>query len=135
MRIMALDVGDKKIGVALSDPLNLVAQPLKVIKRGNREIEEIKRIVKEKNVSKIILGLPLNKRGDETEQSEKIKNFAKKLKNTICASIEFYDERFTTKEAEKILISAKLSREKRKKFLDIVSSVIILQGYLSRYKK
>lgn len=134
MRIMALDVGDKRVGIALSDPLNLTAQPFKVIERGNKELQEIKKIIDEKEVSKIVLGLPLNSKGGETEQSKKIRKFAEKLKNKISVPIEFYDERFTTIEAEKVLISADIRRNKRKNVIDMLSSVLILQGYLELNK-
>jgi putative Holliday junction resolvase len=134
MRIMALDVGERRIGIALSDKLNLTAQPFKVIERDNKEIQELKKIIEEKGIKKIVFGIPLNSRGGETEQSKKIREFAKKLNKEIPICIDFYDERFSTSEIEKILISARITRKKRKNLRDILSAVIILQSYLDRRK-
>ncbi len=136
MRLMGLDVGDKTIGVAVSDLLGLTAQGLETIRRtsNKQDINRIKELIEEKNIKKIIVGLPKNMDGSIGTQGEKTKKFAEKLKNKIDIEIVFWDERLTTVAAEKMLISADVSRKKRKKVIDKIAAVYILQGYLDRQR-
>ncbi len=133
-RIMGLDVGDKTIGVALSDPLKLTAQGLKTIKRKNikDDIEEIENIVQKYNVTKIVIGFPKNMNNTIGPQGEKVLNFVKKLKNKIDVDIVLEDERLTTVAAERTLIEGDVSRKNRKKVIDKVAATYILQTYLDR---
>ncbi|MCT4565378.1 MAG: Holliday junction resolvase RuvX [Maledivibacter sp.] len=132
MRLMGLDVGDKTIGVAVSDLLGLTAQGVETIRRtGNKAaINRLREIISEKNVEKIVVGLPKNMNGTLGPQGEKTLNFVEKLKEKINIEIVLWDERLTTVAAEKMLISADVSRKKRKKVIDKVAAVYILQGYL-----
>ena len=132
IRIMGLDVGDKTIGVAVSDLLGLTAQGIKTIRRESfkKDIEELKNIIKEKGVTKIVMGLPKNMNGTMGPQSEKVLKFSQKVKEHIDLEIDFWDERLTTVAAERSLIQADVSRKKRKTVIDMLAAVLILQGYL-----
>ena len=133
-RIMGLDIGDKTIGVAVSDPMLITAQGLKTIKRENtkKDIEEIVNLVKEYNVTKIVIGLPKNMNNTIGPQGEKVLSFANKLKDKVNVEIHFQDERLTTVAAEKTLIEGNMSRKRRKKVIDMVAATYILQTYLDR---
>ncbi|MFH1096118.1 MAG: Holliday junction resolvase RuvX [Candidatus Desantisbacteria bacterium] len=132
MRIIGLDVGDKYIGVALSDPLGMFAQPLKVITREGDEgtMEILKEIVSTSQVSKIVFGLPKNMNGSIGPQAEKVLSFIEMLKQTIDIPFLPWDERLSSKAAENSMIEAGLSRDKRKKMVDKIAAALILQGYL-----
>lgn len=132
MRILGLDVGDRTIGVAVSDPLGLTAQGITTIKRRKLEddINEIIKICKEYNVEKIISGLPKNMNGTIGPQGEKVMAFCEELKKHIDKEIKFWDERLTTVAAHKVMLEADLSRSKRKKIVDKIAAIYILQGYL-----
>ncbi|WP_300280038.1 Holliday junction resolvase RuvX [Peptacetobacter sp.] len=131
-RIMGLDIGDRTIGVAVSDLMGMTAQGVKTIKRTSKknDIDEIKNIIKEKNVNLIVSGLPKNMNGTVGPQGEKVKKFCELIKEEIDIDIEFWDERLTTVAAEKTLITADVSRKKRKNVIDMMAAVLILQGYL-----
>ena len=131
-RIMGLDIGDKTIGVAVSDLMGMTAQGIKTIKRTSKknDIEEIKQIIKEKQVNLIVSGLPKNMNGTVGPQVEKVQKFCELIKEETGLEIEFWDERLTTVAAEKTLITADVSRKKRKNVIDMMAAVLILQGYL-----
>jgi len=132
MRILAIDYGDVRIGLALSDPLGITAQPLLTIENNKNVFEEIKKIVQKYSVEKIIAGLPINMNGSYGSSSEKVFSFIEQLKNFVNIDIEFIDERLTTEQAEKTLIESDISRKKRKKNIDKITAAIILQTYLER---
>ena len=131
-RQMGLDVGEKTIGVAISDELGWTAQPLKTLRNKKRiqDLEKIKEIVEEYRISSIVVGLPLLMSGVEGSQARRVKAFASQLEKMVDVPVLFWDERFSTVAAERILIEADLSREKRKKQVDKIAAAIILQGYL-----
>ena len=131
-RIMGLDIGDKTIGVAVSDLMGMTAQGIKTIKRTSKknDIEEIKQIIKEIQVNLIVSGLPKNMNGTVGPQGEKVQKFCELIKEETGLEIEFWDERLTTVAAEKTLITADVSRKKRKNVIDMMAAVLILQGYL-----
>lgn len=133
-RYMGLDVGDKWIGVAVSDPLLITSQALETIERKeiSKDIGRIIEIIKEYNINKIIVGLPKNMDNSLGFQSEKVINFVDKLKEKIDIEVIYQDERLTTVEAERILIDADLTRKKRKKVIDQLAASYILQNYLDR---
>lgn len=131
-RIMGLDIGDKTIGVAVSDLMGLTAQGVTTIKRvgKKKDIEEIKKIIAERQVNKIVSGLPKNMNGTVGPQGEKVQKFCELLKEETNLPIEFWDERLSTVAAERSLIEGNVRRENRKKVIDMLAAVIILQGYL-----
>ena len=131
-RIMGLDIGDKTIGVAVSDLMGLTAQGVTTIKRvgKKKDIEAIKQIIAEKQVNKIVSGLPKNMNGTVGPQGEKVQKFCELLKEETNLPIEFWDERLSTVAAERSLIEGNVRRENRKKVIEMLAAVIILQGYL-----
>lgn len=135
-RIMGLDVGDKTIGVAVSDLMGLTAQGVKTIKRvgKKKDIEALKEIIKERQVNKIVSGLPKNMNGTLGPQGEKVIKFCKLLEEETGIKIEYWDERLSTVAAERTLIQGNVRRENRKGVIDMVAAVIILQGYLDRQR-
>jgi len=136
-RLMGLDVGDKTIGVALSDPLMITAQGLTTIKRTNlkSDIQELRKIIDEYKVIKIIVGMPKMMNGTIGIQGEKVISFTEKLKEKIDLPTDFQDERLTTALSEKILISADVKRNKRKEVIDKLAAVQILTTYMERAKR
>lgn len=133
-RILGLDVGDVWIGVAISDELMITAQPLETIKRESNKIayEKIHDIILERNIEKIVVGLPKNMNNTLGPQSEKVIKFATKLKNKFNIDIEYIDERMTTLMAEQVLIEGSVRRENRKKYIDKIAATYILQSYLDQ---
>lgn len=137
-KIMALDVGDKTIGVAVSDALLLTAQGITTIDRIGirKDTAKVLELIKEHNCGTLIIGLPLNLDGTDSVQTENVKDFKLMMDNKLMSSgmkdvkTKFQDERFTTIMAEKVLIEADMSRKKRKKVIDKQAAVLILQSYL-----
>ncbi len=134
MRIMGLDLGEKTIGVALSDPMGMIARGVEVIKRKTME-EDVKylfALLQEYEVEKIVLGLPLNMNNTEGPGAKMARDFGRKLTSETGVPVVFWDERLTTVAAEKILLEADMSRAKRKKVIDKMAAVFILQNYLDK---
>lgn len=134
MRALGLDVGDKRIGIAVSDLLGITAQGLPTLERIEEEsdIQTLVNIIKEKEVDKVIVGLPRNMNGTYGPQSEKVKAFISLLKDRVEAEFVFWDERLTTVAAQRTLLQGDVSRKKRKKVVDKLAAVMILQSYLDR---
>ena len=132
MRILGLDVGDKKIGVSLSDPTLLIAQGLTLYRRGSLEedLKEFKRIVKEHEVGEIVIGLPRDLSGNIGARAKSVMGFADRVRESIDIPVNLWDERFSTNEAHRVFDMAEVRHKKRKPYLDIMASQIILQGYL-----
>lgn len=133
MRIMGLDFGDKRIGVAVSDPLGWTAQGITVLKRKASlaaDMAQIRELAAKYEVGRIVLGLPRNMDGSSGIQADKVKAFAAELSARLKVPVEFWDERLTTKAADKLLIGADLSRARRRKVIDKMAASMILQGYL-----
>lgn len=135
MRILGLDVGDVRIGVAVSDPLEVIAQPLASVKRISvrEDVESIKRLAEKYETGKIVVGVPKTLDDKVGIQAQKVLDFAKSLGKALEISIVLWDERLTTVEAERALVEADMSRRKRKKVIDKVAAVLILQGYLDSH--
>lgn len=134
MRIMGLDVGSKTVGVALSDELGWTAQGLKTLKIDEEKQEfgfaEIGEIITEYGVSLVVVGFPKNMNGTIGPRGEASKQYAKEIEDRFSLPTVLWDERLTTMAAERILIKADVSRKKRKKVIDKMAAVIILQSYL-----
>ncbi|MGL4850289.1 MAG: Holliday junction resolvase RuvX [Clostridium sp.] len=137
MRILGLDIGQKTVGVAISDPLGFTAQGITTIRRVKRaqDVLEVKKICDEYTVEKIVVGLPKNMDGSIGFAGEKIKEFSALLEQEIGLEIIYWDERLTTVAAHRAMLEADLSRSKRKKIVDKVAATYILQGYLDRISK
>jgi putative Holliday junction resolvase len=136
-RLMGLDVGDRTIGVAVSDLLMITAQGVTTIRRTNikNDINELRKIIDEYQVTKIVSGLPKMLDGTVGIQGEKVLAFIEKMKQHIDLPVEFEDERFTTTISERMLIDADVKRKKRKEVIDKLAAVQILSGYMQRTKK
>ncbi|NLC04020.1 MAG: Holliday junction resolvase RuvX [Tissierellia bacterium] len=131
-RILGFDVGDKTIGVAVSDLLQFTAQGITTIKRTSKkdDYNAVEALIKEYDAKKIVVGLPKNMNGTIGPQGEKTIKFAEKIKNKFKVEIIYIDERMTTMSAERILIEGDVRRENRKKYIDKVAATYILQQYL-----
>ena len=136
-KIMGLDVGERRIGIALSDPLRITAQGLESYEVLGEEadIAYIKELCEKNGVQQIVCGLPKNMNGTIGPQAEKISAFAEKLKEATGRELIMEDERLTTVFAQRTLIEADVSRAKRRKVVDKLAAVAILQGYLDRTKQ
>jgi putative Holliday junction resolvase len=127
---MGLDLGTRTIGVAVSDPLLWTAQGLKTIRRSPGEMGELAEIIKNYEVTEIVLGYPRNMNGTLGERAAATRKFGEKLQREFSLPITYWDERLSTVGAEHSLLEADLSRQKRKKVIDKMAAVFILQGYL-----
>ncbi len=129
---MGIDYGDKRIGVALSDLLCIISSPYEVfINKGEEEsLKHLDKIIKDNDVDEIAMGLPLNMDGSEGERARLHREFGQKLSDFSGVTVHFVDERLTSAEAEEILISSGVRREKRKELIDKLSAQIILQTFI-----
>ena len=133
-----MDVGDSRIGLAISDPLEILANPLETYHRKKdpeTDADYIAGIVREKEVGLIVCGWPVGLNGQETEQTQKTKSFADRLRGKVSVEIRFMDERLTTACAERVLIGGGVRREDRKNVIDKVAATIILEDYLRTKKE
>ena len=131
-RILALDLGKKRIGLALSDELGLTAQGLKTLEREGRrdDIEVLRRLTVENGVKLILMGDPLHMSGEQSRQGEYTREFARELEYKTGLPIRFWDERWTSREAERTLRGSGIAHGERKPAIDRLSAVILLQSYL-----
>ena len=137
MRIMALDVGTKRIGVAMSDELFLTAQGGETIYRTGlgADLEKIKKVAVENMVGEVVVGLPLNMDGTHGPKAKEVMEFKEALAKVLTLPVNAWDERLTTVQAERALLEADISRAKRKKSIDKIAAQIILQSYLDSRRK
>lgn len=134
MRIMALDVGSRTIGIACSDALLMTAQGIETIRRTflENDFNRLRELISEYEVHELVVGMPKNMNGTKGERAEKTEEFVEKMKAVIDLPVTFWDERLSTVMAERQLIAADVSRKKRKGVIDKMAAVVILQGYLDR---
>ena len=132
MRVLAIDYGRARIGLAISDPMGIIAQPLEVLKSRSRQddIHYIRDLVAEREVERVVVGLPFNMDGTEGPQAAETRRFADDLAKVLNVPIDMWDERLTTFAAESAMLEADLSRAKRKQRRDMVAACMILRGYL-----
>ena len=137
MRILGLDMGSKRIGLAVSDGLGITAQGVTTLERKDEKtvLEFLKNIIKEKEVTEIVVGLPLNMDGSSGEQAKNAESFADILREKLGLPVKLWDERLSTMEVERIMIAGGASRAKRKKKIDKLAAQVILQGYLDSGRK
>ncbi|MBZ4652828.1 MAG: holliday junction resolvase [Peptococcaceae bacterium] len=131
-RVLGLDIGDRRIGVSISDALGITAQGLETVERSEpeKDIQTIVDIIEKWEISKIVVGLPKNMNGTLGPQAEKVKEFIQRLQQEVAIQVVFWDERLTTVAAERTLLEGNVSRKKRKGVIDKVAANMILQGYL-----
>ena len=134
--ILGVDYGERRIGLAVSDELMIAANPLDTIARTTeqRDLAAIEKLVRQRNVERIVVGLPLNMDGSEGPMAKAVREFAGKLSG-LGIEIEFWDERLSTRAAESTLLEADFTRKKRKGLRDKVAAAWLLQGYLDARKK
>ena len=141
MRILGLDVGNKTVGVAVSDPLGVIATGVTTIERVGirKDTGRIIDYIREYGCDTVVMGLPLSLDGSDSVQTQNVRDFRTMLENKLKSSgplskvkIEWQDERYSTVEAEEVLIEANMSREDRKKIIDRQAAIVILQRYLDR---
>ena len=132
VRILGLDVGERRIGVALSDALGITAQGLETIERENALVE-ISDLIKEHDIKKIIVGMPFNMNGSKGERARLTDDFIALLRCKVGIEVTTVDERLTTVQGERILLEADLSRKKRKRSIDRIAAQLILQTYLDSH--
>lgn len=134
MRFMGLDVGDKRIGVALSDERAVIASPRETLeRRGNRkDIAHLLELARGEEVSEILVGLPLSLDGSIGPQAEKVERFVAALRSETEIPVTLWDERLTTVSAERALLEGDVSRAKRRRTIDQVAAALILQSYLDQ---
>ena len=131
-RILGIDYGQRRIGISISDPLKIIAQPFNVLdQKKNIDIfYEIEKIIKNKNITTIVIGLPLNMKGEYSQQTKLTEEFINDLKEKFAIPIHTIDERLTSKESTDILIKKNIKTGHNKNAIDITSAVIILQEFL-----
>ncbi len=130
MRLMGLDVGDSRVGIALSDPLGATAQPLKTVDRDDGTVASLAELVKELGVERIVVGLPLLMDGSEGRQAESVRMFVERLAGTVDVPVTLVDERLTTREAEAVLSEGGARRGERRGASDRVAAALILRAYM-----
>ncbi len=135
-RVLGIDLGSRRIGVAVSDGLGLTAQPRTTLPRhgGMRDMDAIAKAAREADADRIVVGLPLDPEGNEGPAAARARAFAEKLHATLQLPVELCDESFSTVEAEDVLIAADLSRARRKQVVDKVAAAIILQRWLDAHR-
>lgn len=137
MRKMALDYGEVRIGIAFSDLLNIIANGYETYTRRDldTDLNYLTQLAREHEVDEIVMGLPINMDGTEGERVQATRAFGEKLQKVSSLKISYIDERLTSVSAERLLISADVRRENRKKVIDKISATIILQNYLDKLSK
>jgi putative holliday junction resolvase len=131
-RVLGLDVGSRRIGVAVSDPLGITAQGLETLQRSTkrRDFEHLQQVIQEYDVREIVVGLPLRMSGAEGIQSDKMQVFAEELRKRFRLPVHLWDERLTSAEANRLLRQTDLSIERRGKAVDRMAAILILQGWM-----
>ena len=130
MRVMALDVGEKTVGIALSDELGITVSPRETLRRDGSELDRLAGIVTQDAVGEIVVGLPISLNGTLGPSAQKVLELVAQLRERFTIPVVTWDERLTTAEAEKILLAADTRRAKRRKVIDQVAAALILEGYL-----
>jgi len=135
-RIIGLDIGERRIGVAISDETQTIASVLDTIKAGDNasELSAIKELLSNYDVAEIVIGLPLMLNGSVGTAAQKVLSFADRLRQGLSVEVNTFDERFTTKQAHDLLLQADMSRKKRKGKVDRIAAQIMLQAYLDTKK-
>ena len=131
-RTLGIDYGDRRIGIALSDPLKIISKPLRTLKNNDNFLAELQNIIKEKNVNAIVVGYPIGMKGQVTKQTEKVNSFIELLRENIKIKIVKVDERLSSVSASNSLILQGIKTGHNKELIDDTSAAIILQEFLDR---
>jgi putative holliday junction resolvase len=131
-RVLGLDVGSKRIGVAISDPLGITAQGLETLQRQNKRLdfERLTQLVRHHDVAEIVIGFPLRMSGAEGTQAEKMQRFAEELRERVGLPVHLWDERLTSAEANRLLRETDMSIQRRREVVDQMAAVLILQSWM-----
>lgn len=135
-RVLGIDYGEKRLGLAISDETHTIASGLEVYERSTpeRDLQHLREVVERYEIEKIVLGLPLNMDGSLGPKAQEVLQFKQQLEEALKIPVEPVDERLTTQEAERVLLEADLSRRRRRAIRDRLAAVLILQGYLDRQR-
>lgn len=135
-RILGIDYGEKRLGIAISDETRTIASGLEVYERRSLEedLQHLREVIEREKVERVVLGLPLNMDGSEGPKAREVRAFKEELESRLHIPVELVDERLTTQEAERVLLEADLSRRRRREVRDQLAAVLILQSYLNRQK-
>lgn len=135
MRVLGIDLGDRYVGLALTDALGMTAQPLSTLGRkgGQGDVKALAELCREHEVSRVVVGLPLNMDGSEGPRARGAREFAKLIEAGLGLPVELWDERLTTVSAERALIDADLSRKRRREVVNHVAAALILEGWLAAH--
>lgn len=133
MRILAIDYGDKRTGLAVSDPSGTIASPYATRPTTACTPADLRALVESENIGRIVVGLPLHAGGEESQKSAEVRVFADRLAKAVDVPVDLWDERFTTVEAEGMLLSAGLTRRKRASRRDKVAAQVILHSYIDAH--
>jgi len=129
-RILAIDFGTVRIGIAISDPLRIIARPYRVLANSDSFFDELRTIIARENVGEVVLGLPLNLAGEDTDKTREVRVFEEKLREEISLPVQFFDERYTTVEANSALKKLGYSFRDERAVIDMVAASILLQSYM-----
>jgi len=132
-RVVALDVGDATIGVAAADELSITVNPIRTIRRGKSvkaDLREVEALLAELDAGTVVVGMPLDAEGNEGPQALKVKDFVDRLARRLRIPVRTWDERFSTADAEEMLLAADVSRAKRTEIIDQAAAMVILKSYL-----
>jgi len=129
---MALDVGEKTVGIAVSDPLGISSAPRETLRRDGTELDRLQKLVTSEEIGEVVVGLPISLNGTLGPSAQKVLEFVGQLRERVTVPVETWDERLTTAEAEKMLIATDTRRAKRRKVIDQIAASLILQNYLRK---
>lgn len=133
-RILGLDIGSKRIGVAISDELGMLASPVTMVLRGRDDRAEFRKLIANFQPEKLVAGLPTGLSGREGPQAEETRTYAESLSADLDLPLEYFDERLSSAIAERTLIGAGMKRDQRKEKIDAMAAAVMLQGYLDRQR-
>lgn len=133
-RVLGLDVGSKRIGIAVSDPLGITAQGLETLQRQNKRLdfEKLEKLARDYSVAEVVVGFPLRMSGAEGVQAEKMHRFADELRERLQIPVHLWDERLTSAEANRLLRETEMSIQRRAQVIDQMAAVLILQSWMER---
>ncbi len=134
MRVLGVDYGRVRLGLALSDEDGILASPLPALARSRRDVDDIVRLTREREVGRVVVGLPLLMSGKDGTMAEEARAFAAQIADRTRLPVDLLDERWTSSEAERAMLEGNLSRERRKELRDGLSAVLILQAYLAGHR-